>query len=67
MQATYETLTALTDAFCREHLNDEYLELARDMAAASVPEATKPSRVRTAPHLGLRHRLCPWPDELPLR
>ena len=30
----YDTIIALTDAFCSEHLNDEYRELARDMAAA---------------------------------
>ena len=24
MQATYEAITTLTDAFCREHLNEEY-------------------------------------------
>ena len=42
MQATYETITALTDAFCREHLNDEYLELARDMAAALCRKRPSP-------------------------
>src|SRR5919202_6541456 len=34
MQATYKAITSLTDAFCREHLNEEYAELAREMAAA---------------------------------
>ena len=29
MQATYEAITSLTDAFCREHLNEDYAELAR--------------------------------------
>ena len=42
MQATYETITVLTDAFCREHLNDEYLELARDMAAALCRKRPSP-------------------------
>src|SRR3954462_7742612 len=34
MQATYEAITSLTDAFCREHLNEDYGELARRMTAA---------------------------------
>jgi hypothetical protein len=42
MQATYDAITALTDAFCREHLNDEYLELARDMAAALCRKRPSP-------------------------
>ncbi|MPR12479.1 DUF6398 domain-containing protein [Microvirga tunisiensis] len=42
MQATYETITALTDAFCREHLNGEYLELARDMTAALCRKRPSP-------------------------
>ena len=25
MQATYDAIVAPTDAFCRDHLNDEYL------------------------------------------
>ena len=28
MQAIYEAITTLTDAFCREHLNEEYRALA---------------------------------------
>ncbi len=42
MQAAYETITALTDAFCREHLNDEYLELAWSMAAALCRKRPSP-------------------------
>src|SRR5579872_4908189 len=34
MQATYDALIGMTDAFCQEHLNEEYKELARKMAAA---------------------------------
>src|ERR1044072_6232198 len=33
MQSTYEAITSLTDAFCREHLNEDYSELAQRMAA----------------------------------
>lgn len=34
MQATYDAVVALTDAFSRDHLNDEYRDLARAMTAA---------------------------------
>jgi hypothetical protein len=34
MQAAYDAVAGLTDAFCRDHLNDEYRELARAMTAA---------------------------------
>ena len=34
MQATYDAVVALTDAFCRDHLNEEYRDLAQAMAAA---------------------------------
>jgi hypothetical protein len=34
MQAAYDAVTALTDTFCRDHLNEEYSDLARAMTAA---------------------------------
>ena len=33
MQAIYDTVIALTDAFCRDYLTDEYRDLARAMTA----------------------------------
>jgi len=30
----YEAVTEITDEFCRQHLNDEYADLSRKMAAA---------------------------------
>jgi hypothetical protein len=30
----FEAITALTDAFCKEHLNDEYAEMCRRLATA---------------------------------
>jgi Domain of unknown function (DUF6398) len=45
MQASYDTITAFTEAFYRDHLNDEYLELARDMTAALCRK--RPSPVAT--------------------
>jgi hypothetical protein len=42
MQATYDTIVALTDAFCRDHLNDEYRELAQAMTAALCRKRPSP-------------------------
>ena len=56
MQATYEAITALTDAFCREHLNEDYAELARRNHPAA-PKCSEPARVRLATYLGSRDRL----------
>src|SRR5215217_3414774 len=42
MQATYDAITALTDAFCRDHLDGEYRELAQDMAAALCRKRPSP-------------------------
>jgi hypothetical protein len=42
MQATYEAVAALTDAFCRDHLNDEYRDLARSMTAALCRKRPSP-------------------------
>jgi hypothetical protein len=42
MQATYDRLGGLTDAFCRDHLNDEYRDLARAMTAALCRKRPSP-------------------------
>jgi hypothetical protein len=42
MQATYDAVVALTDAFCRDHLNDEYRDLARTMTAALCRKRPSP-------------------------
>src|SRR3954462_15215915 len=42
MQATYDAITALTDAFCRDHLNEEYRDLARAMTAALCRKRPNP-------------------------
>jgi hypothetical protein len=34
MKSTFDEVTALTDPFCREQLNDEYTQLVREAAAA---------------------------------
>lgn len=34
MREKYEAIVGITDEFCREHLNEEYAELSRKMAAA---------------------------------
>ena len=42
MQATYEVITTLTDAFCREHLNEDYRMLAQRMTAALFRKRPSP-------------------------
>jgi len=42
MQATYDRLVGLTDAFCRDHLNDEYRDLARAVTAALCRKRPSP-------------------------
>lgn len=42
MVPLYETVTELTDAFCREHLTDEYAVLARQAAAALARKRPSP-------------------------
>ena len=42
MRATYDTIVALTDKVCRDHLDNEYRELAQLMAAALCHRRTSP-------------------------
>jgi hypothetical protein len=42
MMAHYQALVALTDAFCRRHLNEDYAELARRAAAALCRKRPSP-------------------------
>jgi hypothetical protein len=42
MQPIYDEIVALTDAVCREHLDEEYAELARSMAAALARKRPSP-------------------------
>jgi hypothetical protein len=42
MQAAYEAITTLTDAFCREHLNEDYRVLAQQMTAALCRKRPSP-------------------------
>jgi len=42
MQATYNTIVALTDGFCQEHLNEEYAQLARQLTAALCRKRPSP-------------------------
>jgi hypothetical protein len=41
-QPFYAALVALTDEVCREHLNDEYAELARKLAGALARKRPSP-------------------------
>jgi uncharacterized protein DUF6398 len=42
MRATYEAITTLTDAFCREHPNEDYCVLAQRMTAALCRKRPSP-------------------------
>jgi hypothetical protein len=42
MQVTYESIVALAGSFCRDHLNDEYRDLAERMAATLCRMRTSP-------------------------
>lgn len=42
MRPAYEAVVALTDAVCREHLNEEYAALARRLAAALARKRPSP-------------------------
>lgn len=41
-QPKFEAITALTDAFCREHLNDEYAEMCRRLTVALARKRPTP-------------------------
>ena len=51
LQPIYGEITAITDAFCTEHLNDEYAQISRKLAAAL-------SRKRPSPLL--RGKAATW-------
>ena len=42
MREKYEAVTGITDEFCHEHLNEEYADLCRKMAAALSRKRTSP-------------------------
>jgi len=42
MHATFNAIVALTDAFCRAHLNEEYAQLARQATAALCRKRPSP-------------------------
>jgi len=42
MQATFEAITTLTDAFCREHLDEDYRTLVQRMTAALCRKRPSP-------------------------
>lgn len=42
LRPTFEKLVAMTDAVCREHLNEEYAELCRELTAALCRKRPSP-------------------------
>jgi hypothetical protein len=41
-RSKYEAITALTDAFCKRHLNEEYAEMCRRLSAALAQKRPTP-------------------------
>ena len=42
VRSKYEAVTALTDAFCKRHLNEEYAEMCRQLAVALARKRSSP-------------------------
>lgn len=42
MRQTFDTIVAITDTFCRKHLNEEYAELSRKLTAALARKRPSP-------------------------
>ena len=42
MKVVFETIVGMTDAFCRDHLNDEYATLCRNLAATLARKRPSP-------------------------
>lgn len=42
MQPIYDQIVAITDAFCHQHLNDEYAQMSRKLAAALARKRPSP-------------------------
>ena len=42
MQSKFEEITSITDAFCQQHLNNEYAELSRKLAASLCRKRPSP-------------------------
>jgi hypothetical protein len=56
MQALYDEITAISDAFCKEHLNAEYADLTRKMAA-TLAQASLAAGQWTRQFVGGRHTI----------
>jgi hypothetical protein len=59
MTAHYQAVIAMTDAFCRQHLNEEYATLARRTVAALCRKRPSPISRDTQPH-GHAGSCMPW-------
>jgi hypothetical protein len=67
VQPVHDVIVALTDAFCREHLNEEYQAMCRELAGGTRPQATFAAGERQARDLGLRDRAHDQLGQLPRR
>ena len=57
MQATYDAVAALTDAFCRDHLTGEYPRSRTGHDCCPLTQAPKSVSLGATAHLGLWHHL----------
>ena len=67
MQATFDAIVALTDAFCRAHLDEEYAQLARQATAALCRKRPSPLATGTPEDVGVWDCLCPRISQFSLR
>ncbi len=63
----FNDITAITRAFCTQHLDAEYAPAVRQAGRQAGPQAPIPAAARRPAHLGRRHRLCDRPGQLPRR
>ena len=63
----YDAIVGLTDAFCREHLNEEYEVMCRRLAGVLARKRPSPLAQRQAGDLGLRDRPHDRLGQLPRR
>jgi hypothetical protein len=65
-QTVYDAVVTLTDAFCRDHLNDEYRDLAQAMTAALCRKCPNPLTSGQPRTWACGKHLCAWPAQFPV-
>jgi hypothetical protein len=67
MEETFNAIVALTDAFCRAHLDEEYAQLAASSHCSLMPQTSIATRDREPQNLGMWDCLRPGIREFSLR